>query len=279
MRRPSFLIIGAQKSGTTWVSYRLKQHPEVFLVHGTYFFDDPRQFAKGTDWYFRFFAEAGPNQVIGEKTPSYLWGEKFTGCDQPGDVPKRVRHVLPDVRLIAVLRDPVTRAISQFNHSIRSCKLSPFTNIDRVLTWTDGASSRHLGLLERGLYFRQLQRWLDYFPHDRVRVLVFERDIVQRPVECLDSLCEFLGINRTFQFRTVHARENQRLCKAELVLKYYMPGVRKVLRPLLQRLPQDSFQARPETYDFLANYYASENGRLERELGLDLSCWRKKQVA
>ena len=50
MPGPNFLIIGAQKSGTTWVSHRLQQHPELFLVHGTYFFDNPENFARGVDW-------------------------------------------------------------------------------------------------------------------------------------------------------------------------------------------------------------------------------------
>jgi hypothetical protein len=279
MPQANFLIIGAQKSGTTWVSHRLQQHPEVYLVHGTYFFDNPANFAKGRDWYDRFFAKANGAKAIGEKTPSYLWGEKFPASGNPINVPQRVTETLPHAKLIAVLRNPVTRAISHFNHSIRSGKLPPFTEIDRALTQRHGKRTVGLGLLERGLYYRQLMRWLQFFPRERIQILIFERDVVESPGPCLDGLCRFLEIDPKFQFKTVHSKENQKLCKAELVLKYYAPPVRRLLRPVLKRLPQDSFRARPETHAFLADYYQYENERLAREFGIDLSCWQKAAAA
>jgi hypothetical protein len=281
MPGPNFLIIGAQKSGTTWVSHRLQQHPEVFLVHGTYFFDNPKRFARGVEWYERFFRDGAGKKAIGEKTPSYLWGEKFSpmGSGEPNNVPRRVREILPDVRLIAVLRNPVTRAISHFNHSIRSGKLPPFTDIDRALTGGEPGRTRGLGLLERGLYCDQIQRWLRYFPREQIRILVFERDVIQHPKTCLTGLCSFLGIDPAFEFQTVHSKENQKLCRTELVLKYYAPAMRKALQPILKRLPQDSFRARPETYAFLADYYAGPNECLARELGVNLSCWKKVAAA
>lgn len=275
------MIIGAQKSGTTWVSHRLQQHPEVFLVHGTYFFDNPRHFARGVDWYQKFFRAGAGKRAIGEKTPSYLWGEKFSPMvgDETSNVAKRVRETLPNVKLIAVLRNPVTRAISSFNHSIRAGKLSPFTDIDRALTDPNSPRTRRLGLLDRGLYHRQLKNWLRYFPREQMNVLIFERDVIQKPNECLAGLCSFLDIDPTIQFESVESRENQKLCKTELVLKYYVPVVRRALRPILKRLPQNSFAARPETYAFLANYYAEENGRLARDLDVNLSYWNKSAAA
>jgi hypothetical protein len=274
MALPNFLIIGAQKSGTTWVSHRLSQHPDCVLIHGTYFFDNPKNYARGLGWYRQFFAEAAGKQAIGEKTPSYFWGEKFPSSGDPINVPRRVHETLPHAKLIVVLRNPVTRAISQFNHSIRSGKLSPFTNIDRALTERDPTTTKGLGLLERGLYHRQLVRWLQVFPRDQLRILIFERDVVQAPVECLIGLCHFLEIDPAFEFKAVHGKENQKLCKAELVFKYYAPPVRKVIRPILKRLPQDSFCAQPETYAYLSNYYTQENDRLANELGIDLKCWQ-----
>src|SRR5262245_47975516 len=98
MPEPNFLIIGAQKSGTTWVSHRLKQHPSVFLVHGTYFFDNPKNFARGIDWYRRFFDSATGCAAIGEKTPSYFWGEKFETTGDSSAVAKRVTETLPQAK-------------------------------------------------------------------------------------------------------------------------------------------------------------------------------------
>lgn len=247
------------------------------MVHGTYFFDNPENFARGVEWYQRFFGESAGKRAVGEKTPSYLWGEKFfpMGSGDPDNVPRRVREVIPEARLIVVLRNPVTRAISHFNHSIRSGKLSPFADIDRVLTGNDSPYAQSLGHLERGLYSKQIVRWLKFFPREQLRILIFERDVIQQPTETLNELCTFLGIDPKFEFKTVHSKENQKLCKTELILKYYVPPLRKVLRPILKRLPQDSFKARAETYEFLANYYAKENQQLARELGVDLSCWEK----
>jgi hypothetical protein len=281
MPGPNFLIIGAQKSGTTWVSHRLQQHPDVFLVHGTYYFDNPANFARGTDWYDEFFRAGEGKRAIGEKTPSYLWGGKFSQSagDESTNVARRVRDALPNVKLIAVLRNPVARAISSFNHSIRAGRLSPFTDIDRALTDPNSPRMRQLGLLDRGLYHRQLKNWLQYFPREQMKVLVFERDVVRNPSDCLTELCRFLEIDPTFEFQAVDSKENQKLCKAELVVKYYAPVVRRALRPVLKRLPQNSFAARPETYAFLANYFADENEQLARELGVDLSCWKKSAAA
>jgi hypothetical protein len=279
MPGPNFLIIGAQKSGTTWVSHRLQQHPQVFMVHGTYFFDNPANYAKGVQWYHRFFENAGNAVAVGEKTPSYLWGEKFRTNGDPENVPKRVQEVMPDAKLIVVLRNPVNRAVSHFNHAIRAGLLSPFTNMDRALTGSDEAATRGEGLLERGLYCRQIERWLRYFPAERCKILVFERDVVEYPLKCLTGLCNYLGIDHGFQFTTVHSKENQKLSKAELILKYYAPAIRKPLKPLLRFFPLSSFTPSPSTYAFLADYYAEENARLAKFLGIDLSCWKRAVAA
>jgi len=74
MGLPNFLIIGAQKSGTTWLARILKQHPEIF-VYGKeiHFFDRQQNFDKGIDWYKGHFEEIPHKQFVGEKTPDYLW--------------------------------------------------------------------------------------------------------------------------------------------------------------------------------------------------------------
>src|SRR5262249_40448697 len=74
MASPNFIIIGAQKSGTTWLARHLRNHPEVFLVRGEiHFFDKDFNFARGRDWYESQFAAATTHRAIGEKTPEYLW--------------------------------------------------------------------------------------------------------------------------------------------------------------------------------------------------------------
>ena len=278
MPLPNFLIIGAAKAGTSWVARRLSQHPQVYESGSTYFFDNPMHFAKGVAWYERWFHGAKDALAIGEKTPSYLWGAKYDPNSDPSIVPQRVRQVIPSARLIVILRNPVSRAVSHFNYAIRTGHLSPFSNIDRVLACRQH-EVKGQRILERGLYCRQIERWLKYFPRERMRILILERDVVQRPHETLIDLCQFLGIDATHKFKDAHRAENQKISKFELVLKYYAPPVQRLLRPVLWFMPQQSFAPSAETSAYLADYYAAENARLENLLGQDLSCWRRAKAA
>ncbi len=281
MPRPNFLIIGAAKAGTSWIARKLEQHPEAFIGDSTYFFDNPEHFAKGVEWYERCFDAGAGKRAIGEKTPSYLWGSKYS-ADDPNVVPARVRQILPDARIIVILRNPVARAVSHFNYAIRTGHLSPLYNINKVLT-AKQAPSKGARILERGLYCRQLERWMSHFPREQIRILFLERDAIARPDETLADLCRFLGIDASFQFKDADKADNQRLTRPELILKYYAPPVQKVLhsvlKPLLNRLQNKGIQAAPETIAYLKSYYAEENARLARLLGLDLSWWGLAKAA
>jgi hypothetical protein len=274
MTTPSFLIIGAQKCGTTWLSHRLRQHPEIFTASNIFFFDNPANYARGIAWYAEHFKDARGARAIGDKTPSYIWGSRYEPHD-PGAVARRARQTLPDARLVVTLRNPVARAISQFNFAIQAGKMSPLTSIDEVLT---GRSRIGPGenILDRGRYARQLERWLEYFPRERLRVLLLERDIADRPAETLTDLCNFLGVDSTFAFQEVHESERRGLSKAEIVLKYYARPLQKLLKPVFSMLPKGRYAPSAETLKFLTEYYAPENERLARLLDIDLSCWQKR---
>jgi hypothetical protein len=278
MTIPNFLIIGAAKAGTSWIARRLEQHPQVFVGDSTYYFDHPQHFAKGVEWYEQCFRKAVGKQAVGEKTPSYLWGSKYDSNAEPGVVPRRVRQIIPNARIVAILRNPVHRAVSHFNYAIRTRHLSPFVNIDKVLTCQQLADKGER-ILERGLYCRQVERWLDCFPREQMRIYILERDVVQRPVETLTDLCTFLGVDSSFSFKGANRAENQKISKVEMVLKYYARPVQKMLRPVLKFLPRTSFTPSRETAAYLADYYAAENARLESLLGWDLSCWNRSKAA
>jgi hypothetical protein len=278
MPLPNFLIIGAAKAGTSWIARRLGQHPQVYEAGSTYFFDNPVHFAKGIAWYERCFRGAKGALAIGEKTPSYLWGAKYDSSSDPSIVPQRVRQVIPNARIIVIVRNPANRAVSHFNYAIRTGHLSPFSDIDRVLTGRQHAVKGQR-ILERGLYCRQIERWLQRFPREQMRILILERDVVQRPTETLTDLCHFLGVDATYPFKDAHRAENQKISKFELVLKYYASPVQRILRPVLRFLPQQSFAPSAATSAYLTDYFAAENARLEHLLGHDLSCWRRAKAA
>ena len=159
MTLPTFLIIGTQKGGTTWLASQLWHHPDVFqLRREVHYFDRAVNHAKGLGWYERHFDSARGQRAIGEKTPEYLW----VGGHGSGHLPAVHEHVhaaLPHARLIAILRNPVERAISQLNHLVRVQHVSPFERIDDLFI----GSRQHLvadsGLLDRGRYVHQLRAY------------------------------------------------------------------------------------------------------------------------
>jgi hypothetical protein len=103
-RLPDFVIIGATKSATTWLSSNLSAHPRVFLPSPELHYFS-RHYDKGEEWYRSHFADARDGQLIGEKSASYL---------PDAQTPHRLHRLLPKARLIAQLRNPIERAYSDY---------------------------------------------------------------------------------------------------------------------------------------------------------------------
>lgn len=128
-RLPDFVIIGAGKSATTWLHMALRKHPEVFLPESeTPFFEDPYYCESDLTRLFSELRNAQANATVGIKRPNYL-------CT-PGCAVRLARH-MPGALLIAMLRNPVERAVSQYFHLVRSGRL-PVEDPDTVF-------SRYLG--------------------------------------------------------------------------------------------------------------------------------------
>ena len=213
---PGFVILGAQRAGTTSVFDYLERHPDIVGPAGwdpsvpwrkeLHFFTD--RFDRGPDWYrasFPLLAEQrvarlrGGDIVAGEATPYYLF--------HPA-VPERMAATIPDVRLIVLLRNPVERAYSHYQHS-RRLNVEPLSFEEALkaederlsgeeerLVSDPGYSSqahRHFSYLSRGRYADQLERWLAYFPRERILILRSE-DLFAEPARCYAELLGFLGV-------------------------------------------------------------------------------------
>lgn len=180
---PDFILIGAQKSGTTALYDYLSQHPALLpaLKKETHFFDVHHR--RGLNWYRAYFPlqrdldrasqTHGTRAITGEATPYYLFHPHAR---------QRIHAVLPDVKLIALLRNPVDRAYSQYQHQVRRGR-EPLTfeqAIEREMQRTahDRAAMqadphanpsrvRHYSYLARGLYADQLGRWFGCFPREQ----------------------------------------------------------------------------------------------------------------
>jgi hypothetical protein len=181
---PSFLVIGATKSGTTALHDYLRQHPQIFMPD----LKEPRFFLyDGTEASARFpvrslaeyealFAPATTETALGEATPQYL--TSWAAMD-------RIRETLPDVRLIAALRDPAERAFSIYLMNLRNRGRNRETPFLEALA--DDAN------LRRG-YARHLGRWRELFGAERLRIVLFE-DIVRDAVATTQGLYGYLGVD------------------------------------------------------------------------------------
>ncbi len=197
---PDFLIIGAKKCGTTALYSYLTQHPRIVpaLKKEIYFFN--AYYQRGTLWYRSHFPTRGAkgDGLTGEATPDYLY---HPHCAQ------RIRDTLPQVKLLAILRNPVDRAYSFYNHNLRA-GLETLTfeeavaseeerlaaDADKVEAGEFGFDFMHHSYLSRGIYVDQLKHWEKFFPREQLHVLRTE-DLYERPEEMLRAAFAFLGLD------------------------------------------------------------------------------------
>lgn len=256
---PDFLVLGGARCGSSSLFAMLCAHEQVMAPSHkeVHFFD--RNVWRGLDSYRRFFPLAihrdrvsrrlGRPVVTGEATTYYLF--------HPA-VPQRVASLLPDVKLVALLRDPVDRAHSQYHLAVRNGReqLSFEDALDAEPARLEGEAERlladptyrsepHLAhsYLARGLYLEQLERWHAHVPREQLLVLRSE-DLFADPGAVLDQVLRFLGLEP-------HAGE---------------------LPPARNRAGYDTM--RPETRERLRRFYAEPNRRLEEYLGRDLD-WQR----
>ena len=212
---PDFIIIGAQKGGTSALNYYLnRQHPHVrpSSKKEVHFYD--RSFARGTAWYRAHFplrASLPGGVITGEATPAYLAHPQ---------VPGRIARIQPNVKLIAVLRNPKTRAVSHYQMSVRrgredlSFDEAILREEERISAgWErmvsgqtdDSAAYRHYSYKHRGRYAEQLERYLQHF--DRSQILVLASEAMREDTAAtIERICAFLGIPTELAGVDLHPR-------------------------------------------------------------------------
>lgn len=174
--KPTFLFIGPDKSGSTWLYEVLRQHPHCFVpsVKDIYFFD--RHYHRGLDWYLSFFDEAPPRaRAVGELSHDYLYSPEAA---------RRIARDLPDVRLLTCLRDPVDRAFSHYLFLIRS---------GQTRASFEEALDRYPGIVEHSRYHRYLREYYGLFGRERIKVLWFH-ELQSNPRRFAAEAFHFLGV-------------------------------------------------------------------------------------
>ncbi len=197
---PNLIIIGTQKAGTTSLHYYLNLHPQIAMSREKElnFFIPQRNWRLGIEWYAGKFREGAP--VRGESSPNYTNYPLYT------DVPKLMHSVVPEARLIYILRDPIDRIVAHYVHRVSDGRENlPFEEALRDLE-----SSRYVW---RSRYCAQLERFLEFYPMERILVLN-QTDLRNRRIETLRQIFRFLGVDEDFVSpafsRTIHATADKR---------------------------------------------------------------------
>jgi Sulfotransferase domain len=205
---PNFLVIGAAKAGTTSIYHYLRAHPQVFMpeTKELNFFVANDGWPKGTAWYERHFEAAADAVAVGEASPNYTKFPLFPG------VPERIAKLIPEVRLIYLVRDPVERFRSGYLDEVRR---------GRQHNPIESTLASNPGYLAASKYAMQIEQFLEHFRRNQLLVITSEQLKRQRTAT-MRVVHDFLGVDD--------------VAPATLADEYNRTEGQRVLRPLARRL-------------------------------------------
>ena len=178
-RSPDFIVIGAMKAGTTTIYEHLRHHPAIFMADPK----EPNYFSidsvheRGLAWYHGLFAAAREGQLCGEVSPSYTRYPRFP------DTPARMAEACPGAKLIYLMRHPVERFYSNYVFDRSFGHREPIRDTLRMRSY----------VLETSRYLAQIQRYLEYFPRERMHLIVLD-DLRADAAAVLSRLAGFLDV-------------------------------------------------------------------------------------
>jgi hypothetical protein len=291
IRLPDAIVIGAPRSGTTSLFFYLKQHPDVFLpvrkelhyfsydllienVNGPGDRDALATLCATRQEYESHYATAGVEKIIGEVSPSYLYF-----CQ----VSERIRSELGRVKIIALLRNPVEKAFSQYMHLVRLNRetLGFYEALmaeeqRRTAGWSD-----IWRYAESSLYAERVKKHISVFGESNVKVILLG-DLFRAPVQVMRDLFEFLGVDASFRPDTSRIYNRSGLPKSRLIADFFarpsaLKTITKKLIPERIRVPirmailnansgeKGEMDERASVY--LRTYFCDDIVELERIIG------------
>ncbi len=287
-KKIDFLVIGAAKSATTTLYELIRKHPQIFIpaAKEVPFFSDDKVYAKGMDRYLRtYFGNADTKKLWGTVTPHYMLGQEDTS---PQIVADRIRSELPNVKLIALLRDPVERAFSHYKMSLQlGYETRCFEDIVmEVLKCPDAFRNKikpDLDYIFGGEYGRILNYYFTLFPSKNILLLTTD-ELQMNSLETVRSIFSFLNIDPDFTPNGPHKTIRQGGSKPKVRL--LTPGIlykiplleygwkNLVPHPLRIRIgyylnlwnvkpDNDGLDKQSEAYENLVRFYAKDYERLE----------------
>ncbi|XP_034414840.1 LOW QUALITY PROTEIN: heparan sulfate glucosamine 3-O-sulfotransferase 3A1 [Cyclopterus lumpus] len=182
---PQALIIGVKKGGTRALLEFLRVHPDIRAVGAEpHFFD--RNYENGLEWYRELMPKTLEGQITMEKTPSYFVTR---------EAPARIAAMSRDTKLIVVVRDPVTRAISDYTQTLSKKPDIPSFESLTFKNRTTGLIDTSWSAIQIGIYAKHLDNWLQYFPAEQILFVSGER-LISDPAGELGRVQDFLGLKR-----------------------------------------------------------------------------------
>lgn len=214
VRVPDFILAGAMKSGTTSMHHILDAHPRVYIPHEELFFFDvddfeqhrgffsrlsddwvfrdwERDFDRYSRWYTAFFTDARPDQLVGEDSTTYIASRK---------APERIARLLPDAKIIVMLRDPVARCYSDYWHRVFRGRLT--ADFETTLECQPGT------LVTRSFYQHGVERFLRHFDRQQLHFVLFE-EFIDATQAVVDGVCEFLGVEASIDVDEIKSHRNK----------------------------------------------------------------------
>ena len=297
MTTPDFLIVGAARSGTTALYYYLKQHPQLFLpeVKEPCFFtfaDKKPDFIQGkfaftvTDQsaYKALFSKAKANQLKGEVSTPYLFLHDISISNI-----YKYHHSPEQIKIIIILRNPIERAFSQYKWKVRDGRES--LSFMDALTIEQERKQKNYSFdyfyAERGLYSEQIKHYLGKFKS--VQILFYD-DFKSNPENVLASICRFLSVDDSFNFKKVKDSNASskpksvlfsRMVSAESKLKFKLLKLlpaswRLTLKEKLIRINASDHDdiMTSEERNYLRNYYKEDLIKLQSLLDRQLPDWK-----
>jgi hypothetical protein len=275
---PNFIVIGGVRCGTTSLHYYLGLHPEISVSREKEldFFIEQRNWRKGPEWYKAQFHTTAGVKAWGECSPNYTVFPHWAG------VPEKMHALLPDARLIYILRDPLERRLSHYLNAL-DLDVAP-ADINAAVS--DFETSRFV-LASRQCF--QLEQFLKYYPLSRILLLTHE-DLAKKRRETLGTIFRFLGVNDSFgdaRFsRMLNGSETKR--SRNWMGRLFLKGIRLrpgrmippsiglplrnlVLAPFSRKMEPPRLDA--ELRARLLELFREDTGHLRRLTGLPLANW------
>ncbi len=291
-----FIGIGVTKSGTSWLTHMLGQHPDICvseLKEVCYFNREMnlsakyhykkrqgpfinKDHTKPLTWYQKHFQHCKKGQIVGEYSPVYFYDKR---------APLAIKETFPRVKLIVALRNPIDRAYSEY-WMLRSS----FRIEDR--SFEEALQEKDVVYVEKGMYYKHLKVYLSLFDKNQIKVIFYD-DIKKRPEAVIKDLYRFLEVDDSFIPLNIRDKANYAKASRIRVGVVMMNSIVKILvrvkmaflvrflrrlkiNKLLLKIISTKLEyppMRPETRAYLGDIFYNDIKNLETELGIDLSHW------